>query len=176
MNKGEYFLYLCEKVRDRGRYSLLLSYLFDTPFKWSYKIPTDANRSKDGQMLRSRYANERGDYILYSDKTERCSVLEMMIALCIRIEEDVMADPGRERPDKWFWKIMENLNLSKMTDRNFDEKTVIDILNRFMSRSYLPNGEGGMFPLKHATKDQRLIPIWDQANSYLIEQLKGELL
>lgn len=176
MNRGDYFLYLTDTVNERGRHSLLLSYLFDTKFIWSFKIPTDANRAKDGQLLRDRYANETGDYILYCDKTEPCNVLEMMVALCVRIEEDIMAEPGRERPEKWFWQMIRNLGLEKMTDYNFSEKKAGSILYGWMNRLYDFDGSGGAFPLSNPVKDQRLVSIWDQANSYLNEQLKGELL
>jgi hypothetical protein len=175
MNIGEYYLYLTDRVsRGGARYNLLLSYLFETPFRWSYKIPTDANRAKDGQLLRDRYANDTGDYILYEDKRERCNVLEMMVALSIRIEEDITGEPGDDHPERWFWEMIENLGLNKFSDRSFDERRVNDILNKWMLRSFRDNGEGGLFPLKHPLKDQRLVPIWDQMNLYLNERLKGD--
>ena len=178
MNRGEYFLYLTEKIsngKERQR-MLLLSYLFDTKFIWSYKIPTDANRAKDGQLLRDRYANETGDYILYNDKIEPCNVLEMLVALSIRIEEDIMAEPGDENPSRWFWEMIKNLDLNHMTDKSFSEKKAGSILFSWMNRLYDSEGNGGLFPLKKAKKDQRLMSIWDQMNLYLNEQLKGESL
>ena len=175
MNRGEYFAYLTDKIYERSGYNLLLSYLFDTKFIWSFKIPTDANRAKDGQLLRDRYANETGDYILYEDKTEPCSVLEMMVALCIRVEEDIMSEPGDERPERWFWQMIDNLKLNNMTDYGFDEKRLGQILYRWMNRLFDENGKGGPFPLKKAKKDQRLVCIWDQMTSYLNEQMTGEL-
>ena len=174
MNRGDYFLYLSDKVFERGGYSLLLSYLFDTRFIWSYKIQTDANRAKDGQMLRDRYANETGDYILYEDKIEPCNVLEMMVALCMRIEEDIMSEPGDEAPERWFWAMIRNLKLDRFTNKNFDEREVGRIIFSWLNRLYEPDGNGGAFPLKRPLKDQRLVPIWDQANLYLNEELKGE--
>ena len=176
MNKGEYYNYLVDKVGMRGKgYDLLLSYLFDTKFIWSYKIPTDANRAMDGQALRSRYANETGDYILYTDKIEDCNVLEMLVALSIRIEEDIVAAPGEENPGMWFWKMISNLGIASK-DRAFSEKRVSSILFSWMQRLYSEDGSGGLFPLKKPYKDQRLVPIWDQMNLYLNENLKGELL
>ena len=175
MNKGEYYIYLTDVV-GRKRHNLLLSYLYDTEFRWSYKVPTDANRARDGQLLRDRYANDTGDYILFSDKEETCSVLEMLVALSIRIEEDIMADPGFENPSKWFWTMLDNLKISELDDRRFDEAKAFDILDRWMSRSFKEDGSGSLFPLKHSIKDQRLVPIWDQANLYLNESLKGEIV
>lgn len=181
MNRGEYYLYLIDRISGRGqargpRHTLLLSYLFDTPFRWSYKIPTDANRAKDGQLLRDRYANETGDYILYEDKKEACNVLEMLVALSIRIEEDITGDPGNDHPEKWFWTMIRNLRLDDVTDRRFDERKVLKILDIWMARGFEPDGKGGLFPLKRPNRDQRLVSIWDQMNYYLNENLKGEEL
>lgn len=177
MNRGEYFNYLTGQI-SMGviRHQNLLAYLFDTPFTWSYKIPTDANRAKDGMLLRDRYANETGDFLLYSDRSEPCSVLEMLVALSIRIEEDIMAEPGDERPEKWFWEMIENLGLYSAKDKDYREDLVQGIVDTWLKRKYRDDGRGGLFPLKHPTKDQRLTSIWDQMNFYLNEQLKGETL
>jgi len=177
MNREEYFNYLTDKVsKGKASYSFLLAYLFDTPFTWSYKIPTDANRAKDGVFLRDRYANETGDYLLYSDRSEQCSVLEMLVALSIRIEEDIMAEPGLEHPESWFWEMVKNLGLYAATDRVFNEDLVKGVIDIWLNRNYEANGNGGLFPLRHPKKDQRLISIWDQMNLYLTEKLKGETL
>ena len=177
MNREEYFNYLTDKVnKGKAAYRFLLAYLFDTPFTWSYKIPTDANRAKDGLLLRDHYANETGDYLLYSDRVEHCNVLEMLVALSIRIEEDIMAEPGSEHPEYWFWEMIRNLGLNAATDRVFNEELVKEAVDIWLSRSYEANGNGGLFPLHHSKKDQRLISIWDQMNLYLTEKLRGETL
>lgn len=176
MNKGEYFDYLIDKVGERGKHRLLLSFLFDSEFTWSYKVPTDANRAKDGTFLRSRYANETGDFLLYSDRQEPCNVLEMLVALSIRIEEDIMGDPGNDHPEKWFWEMIKNLGLYPATDNVFSEDLVGKVVRIWLTRSYEANGLGGLFPLQNPKKDQRLVSIWDQMNFYLNEKLKGETL
>lgn len=177
MNREEYFNYLTDKISEGVvRHRSLLAYLFDRPFTWSYKIQTDANRAKDGKFLRDRYANETGDYLLYSDRIEPCSVLEMLVALSIRIEEDIMAEPGEEKPEKWFWEMIKNLGLYPATDKVYREDLVRGIVDNWLTRNYEPNGNGGLFPLHSAKKDQRLVSIWDQMNFYLNEKLKGETL
>ena len=177
MNRGHYFIYLVDKI-DGGKtgYTLLLATLFDTEFTWSYKIPTDANRAKDGRFFRDRYANETGDYLLYSDRIEPCNVLEMLVALSVRIEEDIMGEPGDEHPEKWFWEMISNLGLYPATDKVYREDLVEGVIKAWLSRSYEANGNGGLFPLLHPKKDQRLVSIWDQLNFYLNERLKGETL
>ena len=177
MNREEYLNYLTDKISEGAvRHRRLLAYLFDTPFTWSFKIPTDANRAKDGMFLRDRYANETGDYLLYSDRLEPCSILEMLVALSIRIEEDIMAEPGEEKPEKWFWEMISNLGLYPATDKVYREDLVEGVIKAWLSRSYEANGNGGLFPLHHPKKDQRLCSIWDQMNFYLNEKLKGETL
>ena len=87
-----------------------------------------------------------------------------------------MSEPGDEEPEKWFWQMIKNLGLNKMTDGSFNERKIGAILYEWMNRLYDENGKGGAFPLKKPKKDQRLVSIWDQMNLYLNEQLKGELL
>lgn len=177
MNRQEYFTYLTDRIYEgRSTHTLLLSFLFDTEYRWSFKIPTDANRAKDGIMLRDRYANETGDYLTYSDKAEPCNLLEMLVALCIRIEEDITGEPGNDHPEKWFWEIIKNLGLYGMTDKRFREREAQNIIDIWLRRQYMPDGKGGAFPLSEPAKDQRLVSIWDQMNYYLNEQLKGEFV
>ena len=38
-----------------------------------------------------------------------------------------------------------------------------------VERRYKRSGEGGLFPLKNAAKDQRKVEIWYQLSSYLLE-------
>lgn len=169
MNENEYFDWLVDQVGGVHRNRMLLSFLYDTTFYWSPKIPTDANRAKDGQYLRSRYANETGDYISYKDSREPCRVLEMLVALSLRIETDIMGEPGNDHPDRWFAEMLKNLGIFHVTDNRFKEKHVMDVLEKWMDRRFAPNGAGSPFPLTNPSKDQRLTPIWDQMNEYLNE-------
>lgn len=175
MNRTEYFDWLVDQVNG-GRYrrGTLLSILFDTEFRWSYRFPTDANRAADGQFLRTQYANETKDYLLYGDAKEPCNVLEMLVALAIRIETDIMGEPGNDHPEHWFWEMIKNLGLLPMTDKSLqkehDVEKVMKILNKFMDREYDNQaGVGGLFPVYSPRRDQSLLPIWEQMNDYLNE-------
>ena len=170
MNENEYFDWLVERIGGQRHYKLLLSYLYDTPFRWSPKIPTDANRAGDGKYLRTQYANETGDYISYSDAKEPCRVLEMLIALSIRIENDITGEPGDDHPERWFWEMIKNLGIYRFNDSQFSEANVEAALSMWMDRKISRTGSGGLFPLTKTSKDQRLVPIWDQMNEYLNEQ------
>jgi hypothetical protein len=97
-----------------------------------------------------------------------CSVLEMMIALAIRCEENIMDDPLiGDRTRQWFWSMISSLGLSGMTDTRFDNKSVDRVLETFLDRDYKPNGEGGLFTIKRCEKDLRKVEIWYQLLWYL---------
>lgn len=168
----EYFSWLSDLV-CRQRYStfisyeLLLTHLHRTPFRWS--IPKDQNRAQDGIDLRCRFAHE---YAPYEDLerylTGPCSVLEMMVALAIRCEENIMDDPNfGDRTAQWFWGMIVNLGLGSMTDDMYDEQAVDYALDTLLNRDYEPNGKGGLFLIRQCDHDLRDVEIWYQLCWYL---------
>lgn len=166
---NRYFDWLCDLV-CRQRYSKAISFrklltrLHETEF--TYLIPRDKNRAMDGIDLRWRFSLE---YDLDSgDLDGPCSVLEMMVALAIRCEEDYMDDPGvGDRTGQWFWGMIVNLGLGSMTDTRYDERVVDDILQRFLNREYEPDGKGGLFTVRNCNFDLRDVEIWVQMCYYL---------
>lgn len=169
----EYFEYLYKYV-DNQRFHKRISYrrlmqdLFETPFRWTIK--KDANRAEDGIDLRRRYSMDMGfdpDYFAeYLDGP--CNVLEMMIALAIRIEETIMDDPSiGNRTSQWLWEMIRSLGLESITDERFDEKEVYDIIDRFLDREYDPDGKGGLFWIPNCRYDLRDTEIWIQMLWYL---------
>lgn len=169
--RTEYFMWLYTLVRsDQPKdisYSKLLTHLHDTEFK--YLIERDANRAEDGIDLRYRFAYEHADL---RDAEEYlagpCSVLEMMVALAMRCEENIMDDPDMgNRTGQWFWKMIVNLGLGAMSDARYDRLTVDEALNRFLHRDYAPDGRGGLFTIRHCESDMRHAEIWHQLCWYL---------
>ena len=153
-------------------YRKLLTRLHQTEFR--YSIPKDQNRAEDGIDLRYRFAitQERGcSTDLVMDILEGpCSMLEMMIALSLRCEENIMDDPHiGDRTGQWFWGMVTSLGLGSMTDNRFDRKFVDDTIARFLDRKYAPNGKGGLFTLRHCNQDLRTVEIWYQLCWYLDE-------
>lgn len=163
-----YFDWLCDTICGLGYYNLL-AYLHGVDF--TYTIPMDGNRAEDGIEMRYRFASDEGyDYrIVASYIDDRpCSVLEMLVALAVRCEEHIMFDPDMgDRTCQWFWEMITSLGLDSMTDECFDEGQVNYILERFLNRDYEPNGEGGLFTVKHASRDMRNIEIYYQMHAYL---------
>lgn len=164
VKNNQYFDWLYDLVCG-NRYSGSLSYrvllwkLHNIEF--IYLIKEDKSRASDGIDLRYRFAQECKDGYLQSCLTSPCSVLEMMVALALRCEETIMDDPQYgNRTSQWFWGMITNLGLGYMVDTRFDEKTVDEIIDRFLYRKYEPNGRGGLFTIKDCEYDLRDIEIW----------------
>jgi len=174
-----YFAYMTHLVCDNrygGRLSWrkLFSLLHGTEFV--YMLNMDANRADDGIDLRYRFAYEFGlsgtDVKRYLDNRP-CSMLEMMVALASRCEEQIMDNPDDgDRTGKWFFEMVESLGLMGMDDRRFNMKAAYDILYRFMRREYDESGQGGLFTLRYPKFDMREIEIWYQMMAYLEENEK----
>lgn len=168
---NEYFKWLFDLVCGKRyskqvSYKKLLTYLHDTEF--IYIIERDRNRAEDGIDLRYRFAYECfDDPNVKTYLTGPCSVLEMMVALAIRCEDN-MDDPRvGDRTGQWFWGMIVNLGLGSMTDNHFDKHRVRDVLQRFLEREYEPDGRGGLFTIKNCKYDLRDIEIWYQLSWYL---------
>lgn len=175
-----YFKWMYGLVCDKKRYSKtpsyrrLLRYLNSIEFQ--YTIPMDANRAEDGMDLRYRFAYDcrYEDAMIAECLDDRpCSMLEMMIALALRCEEDIMIDPDfGDRKGQWFWEMIVNLGLGSMHDENFDEEYVDFVIERFHDRNYHPDGSnGGLFTVKDAPRDMRDVEIWYQMCWHLNEIL-----
>lgn len=158
---------VCDISRpQRKTYYCLLHYLHDTEFR--YTIPNDENRAEDGIGLRYRFANEHSIVDILDYVNKPCSVLEMMVALALRIELDIMEDPDQNnRTPKWFWGMISSLGLGVMDDKHIDYEIVKNVVNRFLEGYYEPNGEGGLFTVKDCPYDLRGVEIWYQMNWYL---------
>lgn len=134
----------------------------------------DRDRGEKGKNLRYRFALVSN----YSDSIEEilyildgpCSVFEMILALAIGCEEGIMDDPEMgDRTGQWFWGMIVNLGLGPMVDDKYDAQYVDEVIDIFLDRQYAPNGEGGLFTLRHCDIDLREVEIWHQLCWYLDE-------
>lgn len=168
--RKEYFDWMCHIVcggrfARENSYRKLLAYLHEVEFVWM--IPKDANRAEDGESLRWRFAYENHMHI-GRELDGPCSVLEMILALAIRCENDIMDDSSvGDRTGQWFWKMINNLGLSGMTDRRFDANYVEEVIDRFLHRDYEPDGHGGLFVIHDCPYDLREVEIWTAMLWYL---------
>lgn len=167
---------VCDDKYSRGlSYHKLFRHLYETDF--TYDLPLDGNRAEDGIDLRYRFGIDQGieQSAIASYLDDRpCSVLEMMIALSIRCETHIMDNPDLgDRTGQWFWEMIVNLKLNHMSDRNYDEDYVDDVIFTLLHREYESNGEGGLFKVDNPLRDMRSVEIWYQMCWYLTETIEG---
>lgn len=174
--RRKYFEWLCSFVKPfvlDHSYHFLMLHLFRTDFY--AVIPMDENRASDGIELRYRFGREKR--IRMSDiadvlDVKDCSVLEMMVALSLRCEEQIVDEPDvGDRTRKLFWSMINNLGLNRMDDESYDSFEVEDRLDIFLNREYKPDGTGGLFKLRRTRHDLRNVEIWYQMMWYLSENL-----
>ena len=166
-----YFHWLIDLLGDEylsKNYLKLLSALFQKVFTWS--IDWDENRANDGIGLRRIFAKEHHIF----DENDRfwpfsgCSVLEMMVAIARRCDDELIYNPEKgDQTGIIFWVMIQNLGLDIYDDFGFFEDEVDDILNRFLERKYDSDGNGNLFILHRS--DPRKIDLWLQLNLYLRE-------
>lgn len=158
------------RVKDPSRtWWYLLRQLYTTEFVWI--VSNDGNRCEEGVDLRQEFIKQteivkKTDIIVDENWMDLgCSVLEMLVALSRRCSFE-----NDGTPSGWFWQLINNLGLGEYNDAsNYDPADVDEKLTRFIWRRYRPDGEGGLFPLKHSVIDQRKVEIWYQLQSYLLD-------
>lgn len=136
----------------------LFEILHSKEFIWI--VPNDDNRVEDGLEIRFEF------YRRHNALSRGCSVLEVIIGLSRRL---AFAAGGNQ--EDWAWQIIENLELHKMSGHigKIRSERIEEILETLIWRNYLPNGQGGFFPLAWSEKDQRRIEIWYQMCAYIDE-------
>ena len=154
---------------NRLSYRNLLSFLHSIEF--TYSINLDENRAQDGIDFRYRFGYENGysqDIIeKYLDHSP-CSVLEMMVSLAFKVEEQIMDNNEYgNRTGQWFWNMIVSLGLGYMNDNDFNESAAYRIISRFLDRNYAPDGRGGLFTIENCAYDLREVEIWSQFMWYL---------
>ena len=167
---GGYFKWLADKIGCNGARKKLIRQLYSIDF--TYKISNDVNRISDGMNLRRLYASECG---VDPDERRPVSVLEVLIGLSKRLAEDILGDQDNTGlAIRWFWRMLDNLGVSRYIGGRYDKATVCIIVERWMARDFTARGKGSPFPLKRATEDQRKVEIWTQMMNYLAENPQFE--
>lgn len=168
--KNAYFEWLYKfvcshKTHDTISYRKIFSLMYDIDF--DFYIKKDVNRAIEGMDLRNRFGAEKHIENIDEILDDPCNVLEVMIALAIRIE-GIMDNPlYGDRTSQWFWQMMSSLGLNLMTDDVYDEKRAIKIIYDFLERRYRPDGKGGLFYIRNCNEDLTQLEIWDQVCIYL---------
>lgn len=166
----DYYNYLLERAglteSEMRAYSNLFGRLFSKEFRW-LDDSKDINRAADGEKLRNDFKEDVGG--LTPSAFTPCSVLEMLVALSSRCENEIMGVPDIDNTRQWFWDMLNNLGLENYSNNRWNPTAVERILDRMIFRRYDYSGNGGLFPLRSPASDQRDVEIWYQLASWLNE-------
>lgn len=173
---NDYFKWLKSLVDAEESHSFLWRKLHSTDFVWV--VERDENRAEDGKYLRYLFTVTAYDRIDFDEEEVEqylsgpCSVMEFLVGLAKRMEDDIMYDPELEdRTSKWFHEMVDNLGLTKYDDKHYSDVEVDDIIHRFMSRKYGKNGVGNIFWVAHFSGPLfKNLEIWDQMQAYVLEK------
>jgi len=168
-----YFLWLYNRIQHpKHEHRKLLRFLHSVEFRWH--VPNDDNRIGDGKELRTKYCETH--HILTSDETydAGASVLEVLIALADRMDDQLYEPFVDSRSSIWFWEFLQNLGLAGFNDKKWygkrSEGVTLEVLDTWMDRKYDPSGSGGIFPVyKPHQPDQTKVELWYQLMAYLGE-------
>ena len=160
-----YFDWLLEDVVgiDNDGYSKLYHEM--NAIRYTYRIAMDANREGDALEL-------RGDYEYYNHAPCEAqfqggvvSFLEFIIAVILRVDNDLALKISRA---DWMHLFIKNMDLQAYTDSYFDavgdaSEPVRLLVERTMNRKYNADGSnGGLFVIKGCDKDLRRMQLFDQ--------------
>lgn len=153
------------RARARTHWSLLRQ-MHATMF--AAIVARDENRTADAKDLRYEFLalneDEPGEIEWIRSP---CSMLELFIILSRKLAFDLDEDAV-----PWFWHLIETLELEQFNDRAYDrhaEVFISNALDRVIWRTYSPDGQGGLFPLRDPSQDQRRVELWYQLQAYLLE-------
>lgn len=164
----DYLRWLASQIRDDDdpakTYWGLLGVMFNKEFVWL--VPNDDNRVVDGLELRREFCHAADISVDSLRDLGPCSFLEVLIGISRRLE----FIGGGSAPG-WAWQLLNNLELHRLTDpldRRRARKAE-EILDVVIWRRYLPNGQGGFFPLIDFDDDQTQVEIWYQMSAFVEE-------
>lgn len=172
-----YFHWLVNLVdMDDSEYEPLMRFLFTYTFIWI--LDKDENRACDGLDLRVRFLDEIGAKPDTQVHRGACSVLEMLVAFCIRIDHDIFGEEDENGAGAWFWEFIGNLDLDRFDGKlgPKDVTQIDDILEKWLGRKFGRNGSGSICPINKSgqsgLRDQRKREIWYQFADYV--RVNGE--
>jgi hypothetical protein len=123
MFDGEgYFEWLWQRSEMGPKYHKLLTFLYT--IKYVPMLVDDENRRTDGNALIEVYCQEMGYDLPPVEEFDfsGCTVLEMLLALADRINNELIGDPETNHAPIWFEQMLENLGIYQYDDDHWDEK------------------------------------------------------
>lgn len=172
----DYFTWLCSFIdetrggQDIKRYSQLLTDLFSINYYWL--LAQDDNRASYAFELRDIFEKMGGTHHPGIVR-KPISVLEVFISMAIKAEEGLMTNTELgDRTGQWFWMMMSNLDFETFDDNIYDVDVSIAVRSKIsmvLDRRFAPNGDGGLFPMRHPRSDMRNTDLWTSFMLYLAE-------
>lgn len=168
-----YFNWMRKIIKDASpvpyHHDCILRHLHETPFTWNNAM--DECRATDGIDLRFEYGYHVGlsdEYVEKNINFTKCSILEMMFALALRVETNTMTnDKFGDRTGVWVWVMLANLGFDSCTDDIYDPEIVNEMIENFLRGEVGHDGEGGMFYVENCPRDMSKMDIWYQCMTYL---------
>lgn len=165
-----------DRVPDSLACRKMMHRFFEAEF--FYTVKWDENRERDGKGLRFRFAQitdlsskmrlSPSGLASYIDRVMGyCSLLEVMVVLSCRMEEDYMDNPqlGYRAPG-WFCDMTLSMGLGRVPDIWYEQDRVDKAIYVTLNRLYKPNGQGGLFHIRNADRDMRDVELWGQMLEY----------
>jgi hypothetical protein len=168
---------------EEDGYSELCKILGKTPYLPFMEM--DINRGDDGMALRDEWVDEKfGDCYAAIDARftldeeiggGTCSMLELLVILCRKIQYEMLEGPYEAGIFKWFLELLGNCGLDKWTNEKIAEDVekasddISELLGTVIFHRFGWDGEGSLFPLRYAREDQREMDLMTQMNNYIAE-------
>ena len=168
----DYLLNIVCTPKDKYKYSRMLHELYLTPYHSSIRL--DQSRITDGLDMREAFLDECG-FAGHRTFPVQCTVLEVLVAMCLRCERDIMCEPNRDKTARWFWDMMYFSNLADYPDNTFNREAVRDILDGILKHAYTRNGYGGFFYIPESNENMRKMDLWSQMMHYIDRELGDDV-
>lgn len=172
---ASYFHFLCDIVGVESHYHLcdILNHI-----AFYSDIHNDENRIMDALYLRKEFIkNESFAGYFVDDFVLPVSVLEVLVVLAMRCEEDFHSEEFGDRTGFWFFSMLRNAGLIEFDDDHWMKgwyKVIRDRVYYILDRKYTRGCRGGFFPLRRSRHDQRFRELWFQMLDWLNENFKEE--
>lgn len=168
-----YFRWLAEDVSlyNGEEHWSLLHQMFCKPYYWIHN--GDGKLAEDALEQRAFY---QSIWRTKLPEEMELNCLEVLRYLSMRLSCMVADNTEKE----WFWELMHNLKLDKFCDYDYVSQGGSDVVNyrlaMWLTRSYSPSGNGGLFPISlirfflngyKANEDQTKLSTYEQAIAYV---------
>lgn len=146
----------------------LLNCLWEIPWEGNAKyIGSDRDREQDGYDLRVQYETEicESSGPKLADIYGSVKVLEVLVAISLRMYDFMLDTNIYNSPSRWFWEIIGNSYLDVMNDDSYEDRGGDEAVENVVY-SILKKEEG---PLRgwFGSPNWRTMEIWYQMHEYL---------